>query len=104
MQDAVLLRRPANIAKFATEIGFVEGVKISGNGLWKGIYQFLSIIAKETYPIDNSNRSEIPWEWKRDRPEDFKRATENLNKFPPRIWKCYDSMVKMGRKKLKVDD
>ena len=37
LKDAVLLRKPENIKKFEREIGFVEGVKISGNGLWKGI-------------------------------------------------------------------
>lgn len=37
LKDAVLLRKPENIQKFAKEIGFVEDVKISGNGLWKGI-------------------------------------------------------------------
>ncbi|MBI2972108.1 MAG: hypothetical protein HYY37_06840 [Candidatus Aenigmarchaeota archaeon] len=37
LKDAVLLRKPTNMTKFANEIGFVEGVKISGKGLWKGI-------------------------------------------------------------------
>ena len=37
MKDSVLLRKPENIVKFSKEIGFVEDVKISGNGLWKGI-------------------------------------------------------------------
>ena len=37
LKDAVLLRRLPNITKFANEIGFVEDVKISGKGLWKGI-------------------------------------------------------------------
>ncbi len=37
LKDAVLLRRPENVIKFSEEIGFVEGVKISGSGLWKDI-------------------------------------------------------------------
>ena len=37
LKDAVLLRKPKNLVKFSKEIGFVEGVKISGNGLWRGI-------------------------------------------------------------------
>lgn len=47
LKDGVLLRKPENIKKFSEEIGFVEGVKISGNGLWKGITksQFLRFVA-----------------------------------------------------------
>ena len=37
LKDGVLLRKPENVKKFSNEIGFVEGVKISGKGLWKGI-------------------------------------------------------------------
>lgn len=37
LKDAVLLRKPENIEKFANEIGFVENVKISGAGLWRDI-------------------------------------------------------------------
>ncbi len=37
LKDAVLLRKPENIRKFTKEICFIEGVKISGNGLWNGI-------------------------------------------------------------------
>lgn len=37
LENGVLLRKPENVKKFSEEIGFVEGVKISGNGLWKGI-------------------------------------------------------------------
>lgn len=37
LKDGVLLRKPENVKKFSKEIGFVEGVKISGEGLWKGI-------------------------------------------------------------------
>ena len=37
LKDGVLLRKPENLKKFSEEIGFVEGVKISGNGLWRGI-------------------------------------------------------------------
>ena len=37
LNDSVLLRKPGNIKKFAEEISFVSNVKISGNGLWKGI-------------------------------------------------------------------
>lgn len=37
LKDAVLLRKPENMMRFSEEIGFVEGMKISGNGLWKGI-------------------------------------------------------------------
>ena len=37
LKDGVLLRKPENLKKFSEEIGFVEGVKISGSGLWKGI-------------------------------------------------------------------
>ena len=35
--DAVLLRSPEKLSRFSKEIGFVNDVKISGNGLWKGI-------------------------------------------------------------------
>ncbi len=37
LKDSVLLRKQENMTKFSQEIGFVEGVEISGNGLWKGI-------------------------------------------------------------------
>ncbi|MFH0949512.1 MAG: LAGLIDADG family homing endonuclease [Candidatus Aenigmatarchaeota archaeon] len=36
LKDAVLLRKSENIIKFAKEISFVNEVKISGNGLWRG--------------------------------------------------------------------
>ncbi|MBI5061386.1 MAG: hypothetical protein HZB67_03655 [Candidatus Aenigmarchaeota archaeon] len=52
LKDAVLLRKPANMKKFANEIGFVEGVKISGNGLWKGITKFqLMKFAANSYDL-----------------------------------------------------
>ena len=35
-KDCVSLRGIANLEKFENEIGFVEIVKISGNGLWSG--------------------------------------------------------------------
>ena len=37
LKDAVLIRKQKTLTKFAQEIGFVEGVIISGKGLWKGI-------------------------------------------------------------------
>ena len=37
LKDAVLIRKQKNLARFAQEIGFVEGVVISGKGLWTGI-------------------------------------------------------------------
>lgn len=52
LKDAVLLRRPENISKFMQEIGFVENVKISGNGLWKGITkQKLLKFSSESYKL-----------------------------------------------------
>lgn len=36
-KSEIILRKPENIIRFAKEIGFVEGVEISGNGSWKGI-------------------------------------------------------------------
>jgi len=74
------------------------------NGLLEKIDQFLSLIAGKTYPANESNIFEIPWEWKRDKPKEFQQARENLNNLSQQIWKSYDSMVKMGRKKLKVDE
>ena len=35
-KDSIILRKPENLTKFQREINFVENVKISGNGLWKG--------------------------------------------------------------------
>lgn len=35
-KDSIILRKPENMIKFCNEINFVENVKISGNGLWKG--------------------------------------------------------------------
>ena len=35
-KDQIILRKPENLTKFSKEIGFVENVKISGKGLWKG--------------------------------------------------------------------
>lgn len=52
----IVLRKPENIVRFAREIGFVEGVKISGNGLWKGITKAeLLRFAANSYNLELKN-------------------------------------------------
>ncbi|GEM_PF-5888875 len=56
LRDSVLLRKQKNISKFAKEIGFVENVRISGSGLWKGITkQKLLKFASNSYDIKPKN-------------------------------------------------
>ena len=45
---------------------------------------------KKTYPVNGSNISEIPWEWKRGKPKEFQQVYENLNSLSQQIWKSYE--------------
>jgi hypothetical protein len=74
-----------------------EGIRIN---LLEKIQQFLEVIARETYPEGMSDVNRIPWEWRVEQPEHFERVVGQLNGLASQIGKYYDSLGKIGRRRL----
>lgn len=72
-------------------------------GLIQKIASFLEIVGLETYPTSKVGRNAVPPEWEYERPKHFRKVVQTLEDIASQIGENYDSLVKMGRRKLGIN-
>jgi hypothetical protein len=71
--------------------------------LLEKIEQFLRVISLQTYPTGVSAINTVPPEWEIEQPERFGKTVGQLHELAAQICECYDSFIRMGRRKLGIE-
>jgi len=78
----------------------LEGARAN---LRESVDRFLRLVGVKTYPTNNPDRNAVPAEWRHQKPEQFKDHVDILCEFSAQILERYDTLIKLGRRKLSVD-